>query len=192
MRVQTFCVLALAGVLSACGSTTSPTPAADALVTPDVAMATAPAEAGAPTVAAASGAPLMAAADMTLENLPGEKATGEILTTPSGLRYVVLKEGVGDKPTKDSTVTVNYNGFLTNGTTFDSSYDRGEPATFPLNGVIAGWTEGLQLVSPGGKIKLIVPSDLGYGANGYPPVIPGNATLVFDVELLPAPAPAAP
>lgn len=191
MRVQTMSVLALAGLLAACGSATSPTPAADAPVTPEMAVATTPAEAAAPAEGAASGAPLLAAADMTLENLPGEKATGEIQTLPSGLRFVMLKEGEGDKPTAESTVTVNYAGFLTNGTPFDSSYDRGEPATFPLNGVIPGWTEGVQLLSPGGKIKLIVPPELGYGANGYPPVIPGNATLVFDVELLPAAAPAA-
>ena len=114
--------------------------------------------------------------------------------TASGLRYEIIEESTGAKPTADDVVLVHYVGKLTNGDTFDSSVDRGEPATFPLKGVIPAWTEGLQLIGKGGKIKLYAPADLAYGAQGVPPVIPPNATLVFDVELLdinPA-APAAP
>jgi FKBP-type peptidyl-prolyl cis-trans isomerase len=105
-------------------------------------------------------------------------------TTPSGLRYIIEKEGEGVAPTATSQVTVHYTGYLLNGSKFDSSVDRGQPATFGLNQVIKGWTEGLQLLKPGGKAKLIIPAELGYGANGYPPVIPPNSWLVFDVELI--------
>ncbi|MBC7695397.1 MAG: peptidylprolyl isomerase [Burkholderiales bacterium] len=105
-------------------------------------------------------------------------------TSPSGLRYIIEKEGEGVAPTATSQVTVHYTGYLLNGTKFDSSVDRGQPATFGLNQVIKGWTEGLQLLKPGGKAKLIIPAELGYGANGYPPVIPPNSWLVFDVELI--------
>ena len=109
---------------------------------------------------------------------------GAAKTTASGLRYIIEKEGEGIAPTATSQVTVHYTGYLLNGTKFDSSVDRGQPATFGLNQVIPGWTEGLQLLKPGGKAKLIIPANLGYGANGYPPVIPPNSWLVFDVELI--------
>ncbi|MCD6018353.1 MAG: ppiB [Bacteroidetes bacterium] len=109
---------------------------------------------------------------------------GAAKTTPSGLRYIIEKEGEGTPPTATSQVTVHYTGYLLNGSKFDSSVDRGQPATFGLNQVIKGWTEGLQLLKPGGKAKLIIPAELGYGANGYPPVIPPNSWLVFDVELI--------
>lgn len=109
---------------------------------------------------------------------------GSAKTTASGLRYIIEKEGEGVAPTATSQVTVHYAGYLLNGNKFDSSYDRGQPATFGLNQVIPGWTEGLQLIKPGGKAKLIIPANLGYGANGYPPVIPPNSWLVFDVELI--------
>jgi FKBP-type peptidyl-prolyl cis-trans isomerase len=106
-----------------------------------------------------------------------------IKTTASGLQYEVLKEGNGAKPKPTDTVVVNYAGTLLNGTEFDNSYKRGQPIEFPLNGVIRGWTEGLQLMPVGSKYKFYIPHDLGYGPNGNGP-IPGGATLVFEVELL--------
>lgn len=107
-----------------------------------------------------------------------------MITTASGLQYEVLTEGTGPKPRATDTVTVHYKGTLTNGKVFDSSYDRGEPISFPLDRVIKGWTEGLQLMSVGSKYRLTIPSQLGYGAAGAGGVIPPNATLVFEVELL--------
>lgn len=116
--------------------------------------------------------------------------------TASGLAYKILKEGTGDAPKETETVEVHYHGTLTNGTVFDSSVERGKTISFPLNRVIRGWTEGLQLVKPGGKIKLVIPADLAYGDAGAPPKIPGGATLVFEVELFKVskgePAPAMP
>ena len=108
----------------------------------------------------------------------------EFTTTRSGLKYRVLRHSDGKKPLAHNTVTVNYRGWLDNGREFDSSYKRGEPISFSLGGVIAGWTEGMQLVGNGGMIELWIPSDLGYGAAGSPPSVPPNATLHFVVELL--------
>jgi FKBP-type peptidyl-prolyl cis-trans isomerase len=105
-------------------------------------------------------------------------------STASGLRYVVLKEGSGAKPTAASNVTVHYTGMLVDGKVFDSSVQRGTPASFGLNQVIKGWTEGLQLMNEGAKYKFLIPSGLGYGAQGYPGVIPPNADLIFEVELI--------
>jgi FKBP-type peptidyl-prolyl cis-trans isomerase FklB len=105
-----------------------------------------------------------------------------IVSTKSGLQYQVLEEGTGERPTESSRVRVHYEGRLTDGTVFDSSKDRG-PAEFGLNQVIAGWTEGLQLMKEGGKARLFIPPDLGYGPGGTRG-IPPNAVLVFDVELL--------
>ena len=113
-----------------------------------------------------------------------EMAPEEFTTTSSGLKYRILREADGDQPTAADTVTVHYRGWLDNGNEFDSSYKRGEPATFPLNGVIAGWTEGLQLVAEGGMIELEIPSNLGYGAQGSGSDVPPNATLHFLVELI--------
>ncbi len=106
-----------------------------------------------------------------------------VTTTPSGLQYEVLKEGTGKKPTADNTVKVHYHGTLVDGKVFDSSVDRGEPIEFPLNGVIKGWTEGVQLMPIGSKFKFVIPADLAYGQNG-PPGIGSNSTLIFEVELL--------
>lgn len=103
--------------------------------------------------------------------------------TESGLVYEVLKEGKGAKPKATDTVEVHYHGTLTNGDVFDSSVERGKKISFPLNRVIKGWTEGLQLIGEGGKIRLVIPPELGYGDTGAPPKIPGGATLVFEVEL---------
>jgi len=105
-------------------------------------------------------------------------------TTDSGLKYRILREGEGEAPVATSTVKVHYKGWLDDKTEFDSSYKRGEPISFPLGGVIKGWTEGLQLVKPGGMIELEIPSELGYGARGAGADIPPNATLHFQVELL--------
>lgn len=111
-------------------------------------------------------------------------ATQEFQLTDSGLRYRILRKADGRKPTAGNSVTVNYRGWLDSGKEFDSSYDRGEPISFPLNGVIAGWTEGMQLVGVGGMIELWVPARLGYGAKGSGGDVPPNATLHFIVELL--------
>jgi FKBP-type peptidyl-prolyl cis-trans isomerase len=105
-------------------------------------------------------------------------------TTASGLKYRVLRQGPGSKPKATNTVKVNYHGWLDGGKVFDSSYSRGEAIEFGLNQVIPGWTEGMQLVGKGGMIELEIPSGLGYGRRGAPPVIPPDATLHFLVELL--------
>ncbi|MEZ6056577.1 MAG: FKBP-type peptidyl-prolyl cis-trans isomerase [Planctomycetaceae bacterium] len=110
-------------------------------------------------------------------------AVGQV-TTKSGLKYRIVREGNGKKPTAKDTVTCHYRGTLTSGQEFDSSYKRKEPTSFPLSGVIAGWTEGLQLIGEGGKIELEIPGDLAYGSRGIPGVIPANATLLFEVELI--------
>src|SRR5690606_16331539 len=114
-------------------------------------------------------------------------ATAEgVKSTSSGLQYLVLTEGAdadAAMPAESDTVTVHYHGTLVDGSVFDSSVERGQPATFPLNQVIPGWTEGLQLMNVGDKFRFFIPSDLGYGANGAGP-IPPNATLIFEVELL--------
>lgn len=126
--------------------------------------------------------------------LATNKAKAGVKTTATGLQYEVMTEGKGPKPKATDTVKVNYLGTKIDGTKFDSSYDRGQPATFPLNGVIKGWSEGLQLMPVGSKYKLFVPADLAYGENAPGPIGP-NAALVFEVELLgienPADKPAA-
>ena len=111
-------------------------------------------------------------------------AAHEFMTTPSGLKYRILRKGAGGKPRASDTVEVNYHGWLDSGKVFDSSYARGESIEFPLNGVIPGWTEGMQLVGEEGMIELEIPSTLGYGARGAGGVIPPNATLHFLVELI--------
>ena len=116
--------------------------------------------------------------------LAANKAKEGVVTLPSGLQYKVLKEGTGPKPTATDSVVCNYRGTLIDGKEFDSSYKRGQPATFPVNGVIKGWTEALQLMPVGSKWQLFVPADLAYGARGAGADIGPNATLIFEVELL--------
>ena len=121
-------------------------------------------------------------------NLDGRSVSGVdnevegFTKTPSGLQYRILREGTGIKPKATDSVLAHYKGQLTSGKEFDSSYGRGKPTSFPLNGVIKGWTEGLQLIGEGGMIEFIIPSDLAYGPGGRPG-IPPNATLQFIVEL---------
>jgi FKBP-type peptidyl-prolyl cis-trans isomerase FkpA len=115
-----------------------------------------------------------------LEKAAMEKGAQKL---PSGVIYLEQKAGTGPSPTAQDTVTVHYRGTLTDGTEFDSSYKRNEPTSFPLNGVIPCWTEGVQKMKVGGKAKLTCPSDKAYGDRGAPPKIPGGATLVFEVEL---------
>lgn len=107
-----------------------------------------------------------------------------VKVTASGLQYKVIKEGEGAQPTAEDEVTVHYTGKLLNGTVFDSSVSRGEPATFPLNRVIPGWTEGVQLMKEGAKYEFFIPSDLAYGPQGIPNAIPPHSTLIFEVELI--------
>lgn len=119
------------------------------------------------------------------EKFLAENAQKEgVVTLPSGLQYKVLREGNGKKPKATDQVKCHYEGMLVDGTMFDSSFQRGEPATFPLNGVIAGWTEGLQLMQEGAKYRFFIPYQLGYGERGAGSSIPPFATLVFDVELI--------
>jgi len=133
----------------------------------------------------------MANATTPAENkAAGEKFLAEnaqhagITTTASGLQYMVFEEGTGASPKATDNVTVHYKGTTIDGKEFDSSYSRGEPATFPLNRVIAGWTEGLQLMKEGAKYRFFIPSNLAYGERGAGRAIGPNATLIFDVELI--------
>src|SRR5256884_7303046 len=130
--------------------------------------------------------------------LEDNKKKEGVKTTASGLQYKVVKEGTGAQPKANDTVTVNYRGTLINGTEFDSSYKRGEPATFPVNGVIKGWTEALQLMKVGSKYQLFIPPNLAYAERQMGPDIGPNSTLTFEVELVgiqptgtPAPSPSA-
>jgi FKBP-type peptidyl-prolyl cis-trans isomerase len=116
--------------------------------------------------------------------LKANAAKPGVHTTPSGLQYKVITEGHGKSPAATDTVLVHYRGTTIDGVEFDSSYKRNEPISFPLNGVIPGWTEGVQLMKEGGKIQLFIPSNLAYGSQGAGGVIPPDATLVFDIELL--------
>lgn len=138
-----------------------------------------------------------AATDLTKPSapVPGSKSAGEsfllvnrnkpgIVTLPDGLEYKVIKQGTGAKPTDSDTVSVNYAGTLIDGTEFDSSYKRGQPASFPVVGVIPGWTEALKLMPVGSVWELYIPASLAYGEQGAPPTIGPNETLIFKVELL--------
>jgi len=127
-------------------------------------------------------------------NSPSNTSVGFVVTgkdtlsVASGLKYILVEEGKGAKPTVGKRVSVHYTGYLTDGTKFDSSIDRGQPYSFPLGTgqVIKGWDEGIALLNQGSKARLIIPAEMGYGADGYPPLIPSNATLIFDVELVSA------
>ncbi len=116
--------------------------------------------------------------------LENNKARDGVVTTESGLQYEIIRQGNGPKPKETDEVTVHYHGSLVDGTVFDSSYEREEPATFPVNGVIQGWVEGLQLMPVGSKYKFYIPSDLAYGERGNGNRIPPNSILIFEVELL--------
>ena len=121
----------------------------------------------------------------TGEKYLAENAKNEgVITLPSGLQYKVLREGNGRKPKATDEVVCHYEGFLVDGTVFDSSFQRGEPATFPLNQVITGWTEGLQLMQEGAKYRFFIPYRLGYGEGGAGTLIPPFSALIFDVELI--------
>ena len=159
MKSQIVLTFAAVLVLVGCDKPT-PTPPAGTQQTP-----------GAATPPAPSGAAAASKTDMT--------------TTASGLKYTVLKKGDGTvSPKATEKVNVHYHGTLLNGTVFDSSVERGQPISFPLNAVIRGWTEGLQLMKVGDKFKFEIPPDLAYGAASPSPKIPPNSTLVFEVELL--------
>lgn len=116
--------------------------------------------------------------------LEANKKKEGVVTLPDGLQYKVIKEGKGTKPSINDTVTVHYAGTTVDGTEFDSSYKRGEPATFPVSGVIQGWTEALQLMPAGSTWELFIPANLAYGSRGAPPVIGPNEVLIFKVELI--------
>lgn len=137
--------------------------------------------------AKATGEKNMKEGDAFLEKNKGEKG---VITTKSGLQYIILTQGTGPKPKSTDVVTVNYRGTTIDGKEFDSSYKRGQPATFPVTGVIPGWTEALQLINVGTKVKLFVPASLAYGPRGAGQDIGPNATLIFEIELISAnPAP---
>ena len=139
---------------------------------------------GASALAVAGTSKLVRAATPAVDFLAANKERAGVKTTASGLQYEVLTEGQGESPVATDTVAVHYEGKLVDGTVFDSSYQRGEPAVFRLDQVIPGWTEGVQLMKPGAKYRFTIPPELGYGPEGAGGVIPPNAVLQFDVELL--------
>lgn len=132
-------------------------------------------------VAATLAVPAFAGANDAINKAAKEKGA---IKTASGMVYKSIKSGKGKSPTAASTVEVNYRGTLTNGKEFDSSYKRNQSISFPLSGVIPCWTEGVQMMKPGGKAKLVCPPELAYGARGAGSDVPPNATLIFEVELL--------
>ena len=149
----------------------------------DQGTATTPAAATNPPVAASAGGATDAKAAGEAFLAANAKKDG-VITTASGLQYTVMKSGTGDSPKATDTVTVHYTGTLIDGTVFDSSVQRGTPASFPVNAVIPGWVEALQLMKVGDKWKLFIPANLAYGAQSPGPQIPANSMLIFEVELL--------
>lgn len=191
MRFLAIAVVALGVVLGACGSgnnspsgTPRPTVASRGVKPGTSAPNTTPVATKPATTATAAG-PTSTPEPLSDGNAPGiPPRTGDIITD-GDLRYIDEKVGDGASPQKGQRVTVNYTGWLTNGTKFDSSLDRNQPFQFVLGGqVIPGWNQGVATMKVGGKRRLIIPASLGYGARGAPPRIPANATLIFDVELL--------
>lgn len=158
----------------------------DALMTPEEIMATMQAFQQTQMEAQRAAFAAQAAENLSLGEafLAENAAKSGVTTTATGLQYEQLEAGEGASPTAADVVKVHYRGHLIDGTEFDSSYSRGEPISFPLSGVIPGWTEGLQLMQVGEKARLVIPSDLAYGPNGMGNAIGPNETLVFEVELL--------
>lgn len=158
----------------------------DALMTPEEVMATMQGFQQAQMEAQQAEFAALAAANLSQGNdyLSENSAKSGVTTTDSGLQYELLEAGSGASPSAADIVKVHYRGQLIDGTEFDSSYARGEPVSFPLNGVIPGWTEGLQLMQAGEKARFVIPSDLAYGPNGMGNAIGPNETLVFEVQLL--------
>jgi hypothetical protein len=171
MKFALMTFFAVGMLFAACGDDDEP---ADGKATPG-AQPTAAAQPTAPPVA-------QPPSDGNAPGIP--ELSGEIVETASGLRYIDERPGEGPAPSPTQCVTVHYSGWLTDGTKFDSSVDRGQAIAFPLSGVIAGWTEGVGSMKEGGKRRLIIPGDLAYGPAGRPPTIGTNATLIFDVELI--------
>ncbi len=178
-RLSGFCLMAAALVVSGCRSTANHAEEFPSeLATSDIDLSD-------PSVAQWKPTTFIDRPELQVGTGPMDAdAETDFSVTDSGLKYRVLRKSSGRKPTASNTVTVNYRGWLQSGNVFDSSYEKGEPTSFPLRSVIAGWTEGMQLVGEGGMIELWVPSKLGYGERGSPGSIPAHSNLHFIVELV--------